>query len=280
MDVLNQLLPASIQKQMELRKLPKPEEVRLRVGQPVMVKIDSEEVILPHVVSPGELEQVLQRAGRQSAYAWTEEIRNGYLTVERGHRIGICGRAVTEQGSVRNITDLTSLNIRLASEHPEFGRGLASKLEASTLIIGPPGCGKTTLLRTMIRELSDVCGQTVGVADERGEIAACVHGIPQLNVGMRTDVITAMDKAQAVMQLLRVMAPQWIAVDEITAPADCSAMETAGNCGVKLLATVHGDTPEDLLRRPLYDQLRKSRIFSQIIRLKTDKTYEMERWNP
>ena len=278
MEVLRQLLPPDMADCVEKNKGFLTEEIRLRANQPVVVFSGGKMKILPRIVTNADLNHILRSACRQSVYSCADQIRGGYLTIEGGHRIGICGKAVTEQGVLQTITDLSSLNIRLASQRPAFGRGLAETLDDSTLILGPPGAGKTTLLRTVVRELSDCCECNVGLADERGELAACVGGQPLMQVGKYTDVVTGMDKAHAVMHLLRVMTPQWIAVDEITAPEDIAAIETACYSGVYLLATAHAACTADLQHRPIYRKLMECGIFRNLVVLRKDRTYEMERW--
>ena len=278
MEVLRQLLPQNIAEYVRKYVGSTTEEIRLRVDQPVVILSDGKQQRMPCVVTNEDLDHILRCACRQSVYSRADQIRGGYLTIEGGHRIGICGKAVTEKGILQTITDISSLNIRLASQRPTFGSGLAGELHDSTLILGPPGVGKTTLLRTVVRELSDFYGCNVGLVDERGELAACVGGKPQLQVGGNTDVVTGMDKAQSVMHLLRVMTPQWIVVDEITAPRDIAAMETACYSGVFLLATAHAADTTDLRQRPLYRHLMECGIFRNLAILRKDRTYEMERW--
>ena len=141
--------------------------------------------------------------------------------------------------------------------------------------MGSPGNGKTTLLRDIIRQLSDKKYQRIGLADERGEISAAVHGMPQLQVGIRTDVLVNVPKSEAAMMLLRTMHPQWIAMDEVTAPADLDVMEHISYCGVFILATAHASSMEDLKRRPLYRRLMQMDIFKSIVQLKEDKSYQV-----
>ena len=249
------------------------EELRLGTGRPLRLRYGEGERELWPALTSEAVEGVLQRACRHSAYAHTDTIRRGYVTVEGGHRIGICGSGVTEGEYVQTLRDLSSLNIRVARQVKGCGSKLFPCLDRSTLILGPPGSGKTTLLRDAVRQLSDKGRQYIGLADERGELSATVNGNAQLAVGSRTDILVSVPKAQAAMMLLRTMNPDWIALDEITAPEDIKAMEQASYCGVKLLATAHGDTPEDLKRRPLYQKLMETGVFGQIALLKKDKSY-------
>ncbi|MCI5704060.1 MAG: stage III sporulation protein AB [Pseudoflavonifractor sp.] len=272
------LLPPALRKRAEA--LPgtvrrRAEEIRLRAGRPPTVSVGADELPLPGggAVTVRDLELTVEIATQASAHAALERVRQGYFTVRGGHRIGLCGSAAAEGGQVRNLRTLSSLNIRVAHTVPGCGEGVLRTLCASgslpnTLLLAPPGAGKTTLLRDLVRLVSDggVCPpMRVGLADERGEVAALWNGVPQFDVGGRTDVLEGCPKAQGLMMLLRGMNPQALACDEITAPADCAALEQCANCGVKLLATAHGAGPEDLERRPLYRELLARRLFEVVV---------------
>ena len=198
------------------------------------------------------------------------------MTVEGGHRIGICGYGVPSGDGIQTLVAPSSLNIRVAHEVRGCAQKLYPHLKQSTLLLGPPGSGKTTLLRDAIRLLSDREKVVVGLADERGELSAAVRGTSQLNVGSRTDVLVNVPKAQAVMMLLRTMNPAWIALDEITAEEDMLAIEQAAYCGVKLLATAHGADLSDLEKRPLYRKLMGTAVFQQVVVLNRDKSYTVK----
>ena len=272
------LLPPALRKRAEA--LPgtvrrRAEEIRLRAGRPPAVTVGMDELPLPggEAVTVRDLELAVEIATQASAHAALERVRQGYFTVRGGHRIGLCGSAVTEGEQVRNLRTLSSLNIRVAHTVPGCGEEVLRTLCTggrlpNTLLLAPPGAGKTTLLRDLVRLISDggVCTPLrVGLADERGEVAALWNGEPQFDVGGRTDVLEGCPKAQGLMMLLRGMNPQALACDEITAPADCAALEQCANCGVKLLATAHGAGPEDLARRPLYQELLARRIFEAVV---------------
>ncbi len=252
------------------------EEIRIRSGCPLRMRYFGKEKEFWPKVETQFVEDILQRACHHSAYAYSDSIRQGYLTIEGGHRIGICGFGVTENGNISTIKDPSSVNIRIARQARNFAAALLPQICDSVLILGPPGSGKTTLLRDFVRILSDNRRQNIGLADERGEVSACTKGVNQLDVGSRTDVLVNIPKSKAIMMLLRTMNPSWIAVDEVTAPADIAAMEQASYCGVKLLATAHGNGMEDLYRRPLYRKLMETGVFHQIVVLKKDKTYTVE----
>lgn len=252
------------------------EELRLGTGRPLrLLRAGREEELWP-LADSNMLEDLLRRACRQSVYACADSLRQGYLTVEGGHRIGICGTGVTEHGILQNLCTPSSAVIRIAHGVPGCADALLPRLRQSTLILGPPGSGKTTLLRDAVAQLSDRRRQRVGLADERGELSAMVSGVAQLHVGSRTDVLVRVDKAAAVMMLLRTMNPQWIAMDEITAPPDVAALEQAAYCGVNLLATAHGSGLEDLRQRPLYRRLLETGVFRMAAVLRPDKSYTVE----
>lgn len=251
------------------------EELRLRAGRPMAAVFPHGEEYIPGApaVTPSDLELVLEIATRASIHTAQAQISNGFFTVRGGHRIGICGSGVIENGQMRNLRSISSLAIRVAREVPGAARPVLDKLWRekrfqSTLVVSPPGGGKTTLLRDLIRRISDGDGcpaLRVGVADERGELAAMREGEAQFNVGSRTDVMDACPKEKGLLMLLRGMNPQVLAADEITAPEDCRALEVAANCGVALLCSAHGLDLEDLKTRPLYRDLLDRRIFRRLV---------------
>ena len=249
------------------------EELRLRCGWPMAAVFPEGEIPLGgRKIVTQDLELMLEIASRASVHAVLAQLREGYLTIEGGHRLGLCGTAVLENGQMRNLRSLSSVSIRIARQRPGAALPLLSGLMeggrlCSTLIAAPPGMGKTTLLRDLVRCISDGDGTPplrVGLADERGEVAALYGGVPQLRVGQRTDVIEGCPKAQGAMLLLRAMNPQVLAMDEITAPEDVGALLTAAGCGAALLATAHGEGDE-LTRRPLYRTMLEERIFQRVV---------------
>ena len=249
------------------------EELRLRCGWPMAAVFPEGEVPLGgRKVVPQDLELLIEIASRASVHAVLTQLREGYLTIEGGHRLGLCGTAVLENGQMQNLRALSSVSIRIARQRPGAALPLLSGLMeggrlCSTLIAAPPGMGKTSLLRDLVRCISDGEGTPplrVGLADERGEVAALYGGVPQLRVGRRTDVIEGCPKAQGAMLLLRAMNPQVLAMDEITAPEDVAALLTAAGCGAVLLATAHGEGDE-LTRRPLYRTMLEERIFQRVV---------------
>ncbi len=265
------------------------EELRLRWGQPMTAVLpDGECPLSREPVTGQELEQLLELASRASFHTVADQLRRGYLTVEGGHRVGLCGAAVIRDGEMRGLRHLSSAAIRVARQAVGAARSVSDRLVRregtlySTLILAPPGAGKTTLLRDLIRTASDGEGmvpQRVGVADERGEVAALWNGQPQLEVGKHTDVLEGCPKALALMLLLRSMNPQVLAADEITAPEDVKALISAAGCGTALLATAHGWDRRDLEERPLYRELMAAGVFRRLVLIRREgdrRWYEVE----
>ena len=251
----------------------KVEELRLRQGERLTLTLPEGEVPVPGTRVTGEdLEAVLDIATGSSRYTASQSLRQGYLTAEGGFRIGVCGTAVLEGGEVALYRDLSSLNIRIPREQIGLADRVLPGLLAegrleSTLVISPPGGGKTTLLRDLVRALSDEKNLRVSLVDERGELAAGHRGVPQLQVGRHTDVLDACPKAQAIPTLLRAMNPQVIAVDEVAVAGDVAALEQAAGAGVVLLATVHGAGVEDLKRKPILAGMLGLGIFRKAVRI-------------
>lgn len=244
------------------------EELRLRASSPPAIKTaDGETLLEMPDVSSEALRDILSRAARYSVHSYGESLKNGYVTLTGGHRLGVCGTAVVENGQVCGVRNISSLNLRIARQLPEIGMDIALTGEhglRSTLLLSPPGFGKTTLLRELIRRVSDG-GQTVGVADERSEIAALSDGVPQFQIGRCTDVIEGCGKKQAALMLLKTMSPALLALDEITAPEDVDAVALCAHCGVAVLASAHAANLQDLSRRGLYRRLLALRLFAQAV---------------
>ena len=255
------------------------EELRLRAGWPMTAVLpEGERPLGGPPVEGRELEQLLEIASRASLHTVLDQVRRGYLTFEGGHRIGLCGTAALREGEIHALRAISSANLRIARQVKGAAAPVLDGLcpggrLADTLILAPPGLGKTTLLRDVIRSVSEGEGCTplrVSLADERGEVAAMYNGRPQLEVGRRTDVAEGCPKAQGLMLLLRAMNPQVLAVDEITAPEDVGALITAAGCGVTLLATAHGEGRAGLERRPLYRPLLDEGLFRFLVRIRRE----------
>ena len=261
------------------------EELRLRAGTVASWVTAGREALVPcrgspHCVTPHDLEEIIRRASDFSAYAVQDQLRAGFLTLRGGHRLGVCGTAVSRGTEIQTIREYQALNLRLAGERPGCAAELFKSLRCSPgsiLILGPPRAGKTTVLRDLVRLLSDRGGQRIGLLDERGEIAACRDGVPQLCVGNRTDVLSGCPKQLGIELMLRSMSPDWIAVDEITALEDAESLSRTVCCGVRFIATAHGDGPADLQRRPVYRRLLELGAFERLAVMHPDRSIHFER---
>lgn len=247
------------------------EEFRLRVGQvPTVLLPEGEMPLGTERVTREDLQGLTELATRASLHTAESALRRGYVTVTGGFRLGLCGTAVTERDSMTGLRELSSASLRISREirgaaEPVMDRLMEHGSFPSCLILSPPGAGKTTLLRDMVRLLSDRFRYRVAVADERCEIAAMWEGQPGMDVGKYTDVMEACPKAEGAMALLRAMNPQVLAMDEITQPEDTRALLWAAGCGVKLLATAHGDGAETLEKRPHFRLAAESGVFERLI---------------
>ncbi len=244
------------------------QELRLRLGLPPELVRSSFNVNMKATITRDDLHYIVNAASRYSPWS-ASSASQGYITAPGGHRIGLCGEAVMQNGQMTGIRSVTSLCIRVARDFPGIAQKIAS-VSGSVLILGRPGSGKTTLLRDLIRLRSE--RGCVAVVDERGEL------FPQgFSTGSRTDILTGCAKTQGIEMLLRTMGPEVIAVDEITSETDCTALMKAGWCGVQLFATAHASSKEDLYGRAVYKPLVASRIFQTLVILRPDKSWKVER---
>ncbi len=248
------------------------QELRLRLSYPPEMVCRGGNIKLVQPISSSDLHFVINTASKYSPWAATTAAQ-GYITAPGGHRIGMCGEAVTSNHHIDGIRTPTSLCIRIARDFDGIAKPL-EKLKGSILIIGKPGGGKTTLLRDLIRSRSREKTDSISVVDERGEIFPEVGGFI---TGPRTDVLRGCSKGEGIEVLLRTMGPATIAVDEITSENDCAALLKAGWCGVDLLATAHAATKSDLYQRTVYQPLVKSRLFDHLVILHEDKSCTSER---
>ena len=259
------------------------EELRLRAGRPMTVLLPQGERELDAVVETEELETLCDLATEFSRYAAAETLREGFLPVRGGFRVGLCGTAVMKDGANTNLKNLSSAAIRIGRQYLGIAKDLVPQLMRegrfwNTLLLSAPGGGKTTLLRDLVRCLSRQ-GQRVALIDERGEVAVMVRGEPQMDVGPRTDIVDGCPKALAIPMVLRAMNPQIIAADEITLREDLRAMSLAAGCGVGLLATIHAADVGELLEKPLYRQLLEDRVFRLAVCIRCvdgERSYEVE----
>lgn len=250
------------------------QEIRLRIGKPLIIVSDNIEFVLHKIIEKEELMEILEYVSNYSLYAFENELKQGFITIEGGHRVGMTGQVQIEDGEVKNIKHISSMNIRISHEVVNcadvmFPYITEDKQICNTLIISPPRCGKTTMLRDLIRQVSDgnrwVRGCTVGVVDERSELGGCYLGVPQNKLGMRTDILDCCPKSKGMLMLVRSMAPQVIAVDEIGSAEDIHALEYAMHCGCKMLATVHGTSMEEIRKKPILDELIKRHKFERYV---------------
>ena len=276
------VLSESVQKIIEQERMDFSElqEIRLRIGQPVTVLYQNEELILPTMYSEKkrlgkqEMKETIEHISNYSLYAYEHELKQGFITIEGGHRVGMAGQVIMEGGKIKNMKYISSINIRVSHEVLDCANKIFpyityNKQMYHTLIIAPPRCGKTTLLRDVIRQISDgnrwIKGCTVGVVDERSELGGCYLGVIQNNLGMRTDILDRCPKADGMIMLIRSMAPQVVAVDEIGAKEDVHAIEYAMHCGCKMLATAHGDSMEEICKKPIFEKLIREKRFERYV---------------
>lgn len=266
------------------------QELRLRQDRPLSCLIDEQDMFLAdsgeltadpigaYCVNKNDIERVFLNITQNSIYALEEELRNGYITLAGGHRIGFTGEAVVVNGIVKNLKNITCVNIRVGRQVKGCAKRILPwiidrerKTVRHTLIISPPKCGKTTLLTDIIRQLSNgipelkFVGVNVGVVDERSELAGCYQGLPQKDIGARSDVLDRCPKAEGMYMLVRAMSPQVIATDEIGRTEDVAAVREVLNAGIKLITTVHGADAIDIKRRPVLKDIMEMQLFERLI---------------
>lgn len=263
------ILPPAMRPEVDKLGREDAQELRLRLDRPPELITQSGSRWLPQNVSAQDISFVVHTASKYSPWA-ASTAAHGYITAPGGHRIGLCGEAVVKEDKTVGIRTATSLCIRIARDFPGIA-ARAAGVGGNILVIGPPGSGKTTLLRDLIRQISN-SGHAVTVVDERGELFPA-----GFEPGRRTDVLIGCSKQQGLDMALRTMGPSYIAVDEITAECDCKALMHCSWCGVRLLATAHASSLNDLKNRPIYRLLWNSHIFENILILRKDKTWYTER---
>ena len=265
------------------------EEIRLRTNKPLSLKIGQEIQTTEYIVNQQEVLQAFEKICENSVYSYRRQICDGYITIKGGNRVGIVGSAVVDNGQVININYISSLNFRIARQKIGCSNKIIEDIINyknntiyNTLIVSPPGCGKTTLLRDIVRNISNGInvlgfkGKTVGIVDERGEIAAMYKGIAQNDIGIRTDVVDNMPKPEAMRMLVRSMAPDVIACDEIGSLEDIKAIDYAMCSGIKGIFTAHGKDLDEVNRNPELSKLLEKHTFDRIILLNPQKRGDAE----
>lgn len=295
--VLNFICPNVRRGLMEIPedRLHKIEEIRMRSGRPLMLcgaqgewfvgadhnATDGHDGII--TITSNDIANTLELMSEKSIYAFQDEIKNGFITLKEGHRVGICGRAVLENNKVKTLRDISGLNIRISREIVGCSESVAKyviknqKDVYNTLIISPPSCGKTTIIRDLARLIGsgnnklNFMGIRVGIVDERCEIASCYKGTPQKNIGTRTDVIDGCSKSEGILMLLRSMSPQVIITDEIGDEGDADSVRKLINAGVRIIATVHGYNLSELKVRKEVLKMLDEKVFERFVVLGNKK---------
>nr|WP_207720476.1 stage III sporulation protein AA [Clostridium gasigenes] len=252
------------------------QEIRIKVGKPIILNSFKGERILKYTVTAEDIKQILVKISNYSLYAYEEEIKQGYITIKGGHRIGIAGECVIVGGIIRTIKNISSLNIRICREvigsSNEVMKYIAKNNRIyNTLIVAPPKCGKTTILRDIARNVSygmniiNLSGKKVSIIDERSEIAACFNGVPQMDVGVRTDVLDNCLKREGMLMAIRSLSPEVLICDEIGTKGDIEALLMAFNSGVNVVVTLHGFSIDDIYKRKVFKELLDNSILDRIV---------------
>lgn len=226
------------------------QEIRIYKNREVQIFAGNKRFQLSGVIKGNEMHQILNSLMKFSYYAYEEDLAKGFITIDGGHRVGICGKAVIEKGKVTLLREISSFNIRCAREVIGCSDSLMQHILSenkihNTLLVSPPACGKTTMLRDIARNLGQR-DYKVAICDERSEIAGMHSGISSYQFGIMTDILDGCPKAEGMMMLIRSMSPDVIIADEIGKPEDMKAIENCSHAGVSVITSAHGYTIEDV----------------------------------
>lgn len=256
------------------------EEIRVRNNLPLICKIGQADKVLNYKISTEDINYIFQKICENSIYTYQNQIANGYITIQGGNRVGIVGTAVLHEDKVTNFNYISGLNFRISRQILGCSNSIMQKIINkeqntiyNTLIISMPGMGKTTLLRDIIRNISNgieglIDGANIAVIDERGEISATFKGIMQNDLGIRTDVVNDIPKHIGMRLAIRSMSPKVLAADEIGSKEDSEAINYAMCCGVKGIFTAHGESIEDVCKNPELKELINNKIIERVILIK------------
>ncbi len=279
--MFNEILPSRVNRALDFLHTKGLREIRIRVGQPIVIDFgsifflgengltDDKEKAL--ILNRNEIEDIVFKASQCSIYAHNEELKLGYLTLSGGARVGICGELVIENNHIKTLKNFSSINIRIPHQVKNCSLKVLSSIYDNngifnTLIIAPPGCGKTTFLRDLCYQLSSrFIAKNLLIVDERGEIASCQSGEPQMDIGITTDVYTNCSKKFALENGIRTLTPDVIAMDELAKPEDIEALNYAIGAGVKIIATAHSTGINDIQKKPYFTELLKNKVFERIV---------------
>lgn len=261
---------------LKISELEEIQEIRLRINKPMEIILNNRDVLTSYICTEEDLRNIIQKISNYSVYAFEEEFKYGYITIKGGHRIGLCGDCVIENGQIKTIKNIASINMRVCREVINCSKNIIEYISENdnllnTILISPPKCGKTTMLRDIARTLSNgdnslkLRGRKVSIIDERSEIGACYLGVPQLNVGVRTDIYDGCIKSQGIMMAIRALSPEVIICDEIGTEKDIESILLAMNSGVNVVTSIHGFGVEDFLNKKVFYNAIENRVFKRAI---------------
>lgn len=245
-------------------------EIKFRLGRKIAITSFIETHFLNKILLKEEIEEIFKSICGYSIHSHTEEIKKGFITLKGGHRAGICGTAVYENNILKNIKDISSINLRIARQILNASEEILKNLKeniGNLLIVGPPASGKTTILKDIAKNLTD---KSVAIVDTRGEIAASFYGNPQNDVG-NADVFDFFNREDGIIFAIRTMNPEYIICDEIGDENDINAIKTCVGTGVKLIATAHGENIKEIKKRKIIEKILQTNAFSNIAILEGKK---------